>query len=57
MAVHPVTGNLYVNTIKEYQTYTENNIWVVNTTSQNLVTHYDNVTRFPAGFYFPDLQT
>lgn len=53
MAVHPVTGNLYVNTIKEYQTYTENNIWVVNTTSQNLVTHYDNVTRFPAGFYFP----
>lgn len=54
IAVHPVTGKLYVNTIKEYQTYTENNIWVVDVAAQDTVAHYDNVTRFPAGFYFSE---
>lgn len=53
IAVHPVTGHLYVNTIKEYQTYQVNNIWQVDISRGDTVAHYDNLTRFPAGFYFP----
>lgn len=54
IAIHPVTGHLYVNTIKEYQTYTVNNVWELDVTREdNVVAHYDDFTRFPAGFYFP----
>lgn len=53
IAIHPVTGHLYANTIKEYQTYTVNNIWQIDATRGDTIAHYDNLTRFPAGFYFP----
>lgn len=56
IAVHPVSGHLYVNTIKEFQNYTANNIWEIDPVRQDTVAHYDNLTRFPAGFYFPEVK-
>ena len=56
IAVHPVSGHLYVNTVKEFQNYTTNNIWEIDPVRQDTVAHYDNLTRFPAGFYFPEVK-
>lgn len=54
LAVHPVTGNLYVNTIKGVGPfYTTNHIWAVDPVSGEPVQKYENCTRFPAGTFFP----
>lgn len=54
LAVHPVTGNLYVNTIKGFGTfYTTNHIWVVDPVSGEPVQAYEDYTNFPAGTFFP----
>lgn len=55
LGVHPVTGLVYVNTIKSFALYTQNQIWgfdfAVDTEAPAV--KYENYTRFPAGFYFP----
>lgn len=54
LAVHPVTGNLYVNTIKGVGPfYTTNHIWVVDPSSGEPVQTYEDYTNFPAGTFFP----
>lgn len=54
LAVHPVTGNLYVNTIKGFGTfYTTNHIWVVDSASGKPLQQYEDYTNFPAGTFFP----
>ena len=58
MAVHPITGMVYLNTIKGYGwDFTLNNISVFDfdheEASSVLHTNYRNYTRFPAGIFFP----
>ena len=55
VAVHPVTGKLYLNRLSGYQTFTENKILVLEDKGEQLeiVKTYDNYTEFPAGFFFP----
>ena len=54
LAVHPATGNLYVNTIKGVGPfYTTNHIWVVDPSSGEPVQTYEDYTNFPAGTFFP----
>ena len=55
IAVHPITGEVYLNTIKGYADYkTSNRISVFNFsgTSPELSANYANYTRFPAGIFF-----
>lgn len=55
IAVHPVTGDVYLNTIKGYGTdYLINNISVFNFASgtPELKANYKNHTKFPAGIFF-----
>lgn len=56
IAVHPITGDVYMNTIKGYGwDFTTNNITVVNfneTDEPVLKANYENYTRFPAGIFF-----
>ena len=55
IAVHPITGEVYLNTIKGYADYkTSNRISVFNFsgTSPELSSNYANYTRFPAGIFF-----
>lgn len=58
MAVHPVTGKVYLNTIKGYGwDFKINNISVFDfdndASSSVLHTNYTNYTSFPAGIFFP----
>ena len=58
MAVHPVTGKVYLNTIKGYGwDFMVNNISVFDfdnaEASSVLDTNYPNYTSFPAGIFFP----
>lgn len=58
MAVHPVTGKVYLNTIKGYGwDFMVNNISVFDfdnaEASSVLDTNYTNYTSFPAGIFFP----
>ncbi|MCG2615075.1 DUF5074 domain-containing protein [Terrimonas sp. NA20] len=56
IAVHPVTGEVYLNTIKGYGlNYLVNNISVFNFSSgTKLSANYKNYTNFPAGIFFTD---
>lgn len=55
LGVHPVTGLVYINTIKSFALYAQNQIWgfdfAVN--AEAPAVKYENYTNFPAGFYFP----
>lgn len=55
IAVHPVTGEVYINTIDNYATYKLNNISVINFHGKEprLSANYKDYTRFPAGIFFP----
>lgn len=58
MAVHPITGKVYLNTIKGYGwDFKINNISVFDfdnaEASSVLDTNYTNYTSFPAGIFFP----
>lgn len=59
MAVHPVTGRVYLNTIKGYGwDFLINNISVFDFDNEEaesvLYDNYRNHTHFPAGIFFPD---
>jgi hypothetical protein len=57
LAVHPMTGEVYKNTIKGFGTdFLINNISVFNfsTSEPKLSVNYKNYTRFPAGIFFTD---
>ncbi len=58
LGVHPVTGCVYMNTIKSYALYAQNQIWCFDfaVSSDTPAAKYENSTRFPAGFYFPAVQ-
>lgn len=56
IAVHPITGRVYMNTIKGYGwDFTINNISVFKPEGDALVLekNYEDHTRFPAGIFFP----
>ena len=55
LGVHPVTGRVYINTIKSFALYTQNQIWGFDfaVSLENPAVKYENYTNFPAGFYFP----
>lgn len=56
LGVHPVTGNVYLNTIKSFALFTENQIWCFDFLSsvESPAAKYENHTHFPAGFFFPE---
>lgn len=56
IAVHPVTGEVYMNTMKAYGVnYLINNISVFNFSNKATVSaNYKNYTNFPAGIFFTD---
>lgn len=56
MGIHPVSGHLYINTIKGMGTlYTTNTIWEFDPTNgfTQPVNKWNDYTNFPAGFFFP----
>lgn len=56
VAVHPVTGRVYINRLKAFGfDYLVNKICVFEDTGEALTLEktYDNYTRFPAGIFFP----
>lgn len=55
IAVHPKSGEVYINTIDNYGTYKLNNISVINFSGKEpkLTANYKDYTRFPAGIFFP----
>ena len=55
LGVNPITGNVFINTLKGFgNNYTTNSIWEFDfdTSSDTPLNKYDNYTRFPAGMYF-----
>lgn len=55
LGVHPVTGHVYINTLKGYGNFfTTNSIWEFDfATSMDAPVHkFDNYTHFPAGVFF-----
>lgn len=54
-AIHPATGHLFVNTIKSFPLFTQNQVWEFDPAGafDAPVAKYENYTNFPAGFYFP----
>lgn len=56
LGVHPITGNVYINTIKAFGwDYLINNISVFNFENNQespLIINHTNYTRFPAGIFF-----
>lgn len=52
--VHPVTGHVFINTIKGYAQFTTNQIWEFDfkANAETPVAKYENYTHFPAGFFF-----
>lgn len=56
VAVHPITGKVYLNRLKGFSLqYLINSICVFNDNGESLTLEktYDNYTRFPAGIFFP----
>lgn len=55
LGIHPVSGRVYVNTIKSYALFEQNQIWGFDfaTSTETPAVKYENYTNFPAGFYFP----
>lgn len=56
LGVHPVTGEVYFNTIKNYGEFKKNDISVFNFegSEPQLVADYKDYTHFPAGIFFTD---
>lgn len=56
LGIHPITGHVFVNSIKGYAQFTTNQIWEFDfeTSIDNPVpiAKYENHTKFPAGFFF-----
>ena len=54
VAVHPITGELYANTIKDYGRVPENKICIFNCNDNKLTlrTTYNGYTINPSGIYF-----
>lgn len=56
LGIHPVTGHVFVNSIKGYAQFTTNQIFEfdfeANAGNTAPVAKYENHTRFPAGFFF-----
>lgn len=58
-AVHPVTKHIFLNSLLGYgKDYKTNTVYEVEMTDDGgkLVRRFDNLTRFPAGFFFPVLK-
>lgn len=55
LGIHPVSGNVMINTIKSFAQYTDNIIWSFDfsTSAETPAAKYEDYTNFPAGFYFP----
>ena len=56
VAVHPITGKVYLNRLKGFSLqYLINRICVFNDEGDSLTLErtYDDYTRFPAGIFFP----
>lgn len=56
LAVHPATGEIYINTIKGVGPfYTTNHIWVFdfNNNNKEPIHKFQDYTSFPAGVFFP----
>ncbi|MGN7819327.1 DUF5074 domain-containing protein [Chitinophaga sp. 22536] len=56
IAVHPVTGEVYLNTMKAYgRDYLTNNISVFNFNNKDILSaNYKDHTKFPAGIFFTE---
>lgn len=56
LGVHPVTGRVYINTIKSYAEFTKNQIWGFDfaVSTDNPAVKFEDYTNFPAGFFFPE---
>ena len=57
LAVHPVTGHVYANSIKSFPLFTTNQIWVFDfeASVDSPFAKYENYTHFPAGvFFYPE---
>ena len=56
LGVHPATCHLYINSIKSYAQFTQNQIWEFDPAGDFLspLAKYENYTNFPAGFFFPE---
>ena len=54
LGIHPVTKYVYINSIKSYPLFTQNQIWAFNfdNSAETPVAKYENYTNFPAGFFF-----
>lgn len=54
ISAHPVTGLIYINTIKGFAQFTQNQIWAFDfdANAEEPVAKYENYTHFPAGFFF-----
>ena len=54
ISAHPVTGLVYINTIKGFAQFTQNQIWAFDfdANAEEPVAKYENYTHFPAGFFF-----
>lgn len=53
LGVHPVTGRVYINTLKSFANYGQNQIWGFDfgTSTEAPAVKYENYTSFPAGFF------
>ena len=56
LGVHPVTGRVYINTLKSFANYGQNQIWGFDfsASTEAPAVKYENYTNFPAGFFFPE---
>lgn len=55
LGVHPTSGRVYINTIKSFAQFEQNQIWGFDfdVNAEAPAVKYENYTNFPAGFYFP----
>ena len=58
LGVHPASGRVYINTIKSFALFDQNQIWGFDfaASAEAPAVKYENCTRFPAGFYFPSVR-
>lgn len=53
VAIHPVTGEIYLNTLKGFgENYKTNNIWRIDPAKKVSTRTWENHTAFPAGIFF-----
>lgn len=54
LGVHPVTGRVYMNTIKSFAQFTQNHIWGFDfaNSKETPAVKFENYTNFPVGFFF-----